>query len=227
MSIRPIPARPTSRRPGQQLIAAAAARIRQPPNPGGLARRRLVINLAKWSLPACALLLLATIALWPEIERMSDSARIAYQRASSVIGGANVTDARYRGVDEHGRPYTLTAATAQQIGPDRFNLTTPKADITLTDGTWLMVHSKRGVFLQHANQLDLSQDVTLYRDDGTTLTTNSASIDFKNGAAAGAESTHAEGPFGTQDAQGFTVTDKGTAIQFSGPAHLVLNGTSQ
>jgi lipopolysaccharide export system protein LptC len=90
MSIRPIPARPTSRRPGQQLIAAAAARIRQPPNPGGLARRRLVINLAKWSLPACALLLLATIALWPEIERMSDSARIAYQRASSVIGGANV-----------------------------------------------------------------------------------------------------------------------------------------
>ncbi len=84
------------------------------------------------------------------------------------IGGATLTDARYRGVDEHGRPYTLTAATAQQVGPDRINLTTPKADITLTDGTWLMVQSKRGVFLQHTNQLDLSQDVTLYRDDGTT-----------------------------------------------------------
>ena len=26
------------------------------------------------------------------------------------------------------------------------------------------------------------------------------------------------------DAQGFTITDKGTAIQFTGPAHLVLNG---
>jgi len=209
------------------LVAAAAARIRQPPDAGGLARRRLVIHLAKWSLPACAMLLLATIALWPEIERMSDSARIAYQRASSEIGSAHLTDARYRGVDEHGRPYTVTAATAQQVGPDRINLTTPKADITMADGTWLMVQSKRGVFLQHANQLDLSQDVTLYRDDGTTLTTNSASIDFRNGAAAGAESTHAEGPFGTLDAQGFTVTDKGAAIQFPGPAHLVLNGTSQ
>jgi lipopolysaccharide export system protein LptC len=227
MSIRPLPVRPASRRPGQRLVAAAAARIRQPPNPGGLARRRLVINLAKWSLPACALLLLAMIALWPEIGRMSDSARIAYQRASSEIGSANLTDARYRGVDEHGRPYTVTAATAQQVGPDRINLTTPKADITMADGTWLMVHAKRGVFLQHANQLDLSQDVTLYRDDGTTLTTNSASIDFRNGAAAGAEFTHAEGPFGTLDAQGFTVTDKGAAIQFPGPAHLVLNGTSQ
>ena len=33
-----------------------------------------------------------------------------------------------------------------------------------------MVQSKHGVFLQHSNQLDLSQDVVLYRDDGTTMT---------------------------------------------------------
>ena len=94
--------------------------------PGGLARRRLVITSTKWLLPACALLLLATIALWPEIDRIERSARIAYQRASSEIGGAHLTDARYRGVDEHGRPYTVTAATAQQVGPDRINLTTPE-----------------------------------------------------------------------------------------------------
>jgi len=66
--------------------------------------------------------------------------------------------------------------------------------------------------------------VTLYRDDGTTVTTDSASLDLKNGAAASSEPTHAEGPFGTLDAQGFTLTDKGTAIQFTGPARLVLNG---
>ena len=89
-----------------------------------------------------------------------------------------------------------------------------------------MLQSKHGVFLQHTNQLDLSHDVTLYRDDGTTMTTASASVDLKNGAAASAEPTHAEGPFGTLDAQGFTVTDKGAAIQFTGPAHLVLNGAS-
>ncbi len=90
-----------------------------------------------------------------------------------------------------------------------------------------MLQAKDGVYLQHTSQLDLSHNVTLYRDDGTTLTTNSASIDLKNGAAAGAEPTHAEGPFGTLDAQGFTITDKGAAVQFAGPAHLVLNGASQ
>jgi len=129
-------------------------------------------------------------------------------------------------LDDHDRPYTVTAATAEQVSPERINLTTLKADVTLNDGTWLMLQAKHGVFLQHANQLDLSGAVTLYRDDGTTMTTASASVDLKNGAAASAEPTHAEGPFGTLDAQGFTLTDKGTAIQFAGPAHLVLNGSS-
>jgi lipopolysaccharide export system protein LptC len=208
------------------LVAATAARIRQPPSPGGLARRRFVITLTKWLLPAAALLLLATIALWPQLARMRESARIAFQRVTTEVGGATLTDVRYRGVDEQGRPYTLTAATAQQDGPDRINLTTPKGDITLGNGPWLMVQSKLGVYLQHSGQLDLSREVTLYRDDGTTLVTASASIDMKNGAAASSEPTHAEGPFGVLDAQGFTLTDKGTAIQFAGPAHLVLNGTS-
>ena len=226
MSVSPLPVRAPPRRPGQQLVAAAAARVRTPPNQRRLARRHLVINLTKLLLPAAAALLLAALALWPEIGRMTDSARIAYQRMSREIGGATVTDARYRGVDEHGRPYTLTAVTAVQVAPERINLTTLKGDITLTNGTWLMVQAKHGVFLQHTNQLDLSGDVILYRDDGTTMTTASASIDLKNGAAASAEPTHAEGPFGTLDAQGFTATDQGTAIQFAGPAHLVLNGAS-
>jgi lipopolysaccharide export system protein LptC len=227
MTIKPMPARSgTERRHGQYLVGAVATRARIPPTPGGLARRRIVITLTKWALPAGALLLLASIALWPQIDRAKDSARIAFQRMAGEVGGARMTDARYHGVDEHARPYTVTAATAQQDGPDRINLTVPKADITLQDGTWLMLQSKLGVYLQHTSQLDLSQAVTLYRDDGTTMVTASASVDLKNGAAASADPTHAEGPFGILDSEGFTVTDKGTAIQFAGPAHLILNGSS-
>lgn len=226
MTISPLSARPASHRPGQQLVSAAAARVRHAPTASDLARRRFVITLTKWLLPATALLLLASIALWPEIDRVRDTARIAYRRATSQIGAATLTDAHYRGVDAQGRPYTLTAATAQQEGPDRINLTTLEGDITLADGTWLMLKAKRGIYLQHTSQLDLSRDVTLYRDDGTTLVTASASVDLKQGAAASATPTHAEGPFGTLDAQGFTVTDKGAAIQFTGPAHLVLNGAT-
>jgi lipopolysaccharide export system protein LptC len=207
-------------------LIAGASGPRRRARAADLARRRHLILLAKWILPATALVLLCTLAVWPEIERIEAGARTAAAHVSADVAAARVTDAQYHSVDDHGRPYTVTAAIAQQDGPERVNLTTPKGDITLQNGTWLMVKAKQGVFMQHSNLLDLSHDVTLYRDDGTTLVTASASLDLTRGAAAGAEPVHAEGPFGTLDAQGFTATDKGTSIEFAGPAKLVLNGAT-
>jgi lipopolysaccharide export system protein LptC len=128
-------------------------------------------------------------------------------------------------VDDQGRPYTLTAATATQNGPEKFDLTVPVGDMTMQNGTWMSMKGKLGVFVQHSNLLDLWKDVVLYRDDGTTLYTQSLSMDLKSGAAAGSQPVHAEGPFGTLDAQGFALVDKGDIVQFTGPAKLVLNET--
>ena len=209
------------------MMAASGARVRSAPTPGRLARRRVLITATKFLLPAIALALLASIAIWPELDRESESARIAFRRMTGEVEGTRLLDARYRGVDEKGRPYTVTASIAQQVDPERINLTNPKGDITLENGSWMMIQSKKGVYMQHASQLDLSQDVTLYRDDGLTVTTATASVDLKDGAASSADQTHAEGPFGVLDAQGFTVLDKGATVQFSGQSHVVLNGATQ
>lgn len=206
---------------------AGAGPIRQPPSPRAIVRRWRLIRLTKLLLPLAAVGLLALIALWPEIDRAKNHGKLTFTQLSAEMGGAKLTDARYRGVDEQGRPYTITASTAKQVSPERVDLTTPVGDVSLKDGTWLQVRSKDGVYLQHAGSLDLSHDVILYRDDGTTMTTESASIDLQNGAGAGSEPVHAEGPFGTLDAQGFVLTDTGGTIQFTGPAILVLNGASR
>jgi lipopolysaccharide export system protein LptC len=218
---------PVSRRSRQHLTEAAGGRGRRPLTPGGIARRRVAVNLTKWLLPLAALALLGTIALWPEIERATDQGRVAFKRIRGEVGAAQVTDATYRSVDERGRPYTLTASIAQQVGPERVDLTDPKGDLLQENGTWLMLQSTRGVYMQHAGQLDLSQDVLLYRDDGTTMRTASAAIDLKNGAVASADLVRAEGPFGTLDSHGFTLTDKGELIQFAGPARLLMNAHNQ
>jgi lipopolysaccharide export system protein LptC len=215
---------PEDRHTGGYLLGGSGLRDRVPPAPRRIARRRFLITLTKWILPVTAMALLASIALWPEIRDAAIQSRLRAGNVSGEVDGGKLLDARYNGVDEKGRPYTMTAATAWQIDPERVGLTMPKGDITLENGTWLMVTSKEGTFMQHLNQLDLVKDVTLYRDDGTTLHTQSASVDLKAGAAAGSESVHAEGPFGVLDAQGFTVMDKGAAIDFPGPAHLLLNG---
>jgi lipopolysaccharide export system protein LptC len=131
---------------------------------------------------------------------------------------------RYRGVDERQRPYTVSADTAHRAGPERINLVAPVGDLTLENGTWLLLRAKTGVFIQHANELDLAKAVTLYRQDGTIMRSATATMNLKLGAATSNDYTHAEGPFGTLDAEGFTLVDKGSVIQFHGPAKLVLNG---
>ena len=210
-----------------RLIGTGGTRTRQILSPGRLARRRLVVTWSKRLMPVLALGLLGTIAIWPEMERQTDAARQAIRHLGAIEGNGRVLDARYQSVDEKGRPYTITAATAVQAGPQRVNLTLPKGDVTMQNGAWLFVHSRQGVYLQHTGQLDLSGDVTLYRDDGTFLRSRTASIDLKRGAATSADTVSAEGPFGTLDARGFTLVDKGGVIQFAGPARLVLDQHKQ
>ena len=130
----------------------------------------------------------------------------------------------YHGTDQRGRPYTVTATSAREVSAERVDLLAPKADVTLEGGRWLMVQARQGAYMQHLGNLDLSGDVQLYRDDGTVVTTHAANVDLKAGVAAGSDMVHVEGPFGTLDAQGFTLTDRGTAMQFAGPARLVMNG---
>lgn len=213
---------PLLREPARNAALPRFTRPRAAINPR-LARRRWSVGIAKRLLPVFALALLASVALWPEFARETEQARFSYRRDAVVAQSGEMTDAAYHGVDERGRPYTMTAVKAHQVSPERINLIDPKGDITLESGNWLMVQSRKGVYLQHLDNLDLSRDVVLYRDDGTTIATDAATIDLKAGAAAGADMVHAEGPFGTLDAQGFALTDKGSAIQFFGPGRLVLN----
>ena len=211
--------------PGTARLASASVRVRQAPTASRIARRRVAVTFTKWLLPAAALCLLSSVALWPEIAQMREGGRIAFRRAFSVEpDSGRMRDARYRGVDERGRPFTVTADSALQNGPVRIDLSEPKGDIVTESGSWVMVEAHDGVYIQRAGQLDLSHDVVLYRDDGTVMRTQSAAVDVRQGAAASGDMTHAEGPFGVLDAQGFTLVDKGAAIQFHGPAKLTLNG---
>ena len=214
-------------RTGGYLAVQSHRGTRAAPSPGGMARRRWLVTLTKLMLPFAALLLLSSIALWPELERASDKARVMIHGMSATVEGARLANAHYNGVDERGRPFTVTAETAMQRDGDRVDFIRPDADMTLENGSWINVKSQKGVFARKAEQLDLSGDVFLYRDDGTTMTTASATVMIKAGAASGAERTHVEGPFGTIDAIGFTTIDKGAAIQFWGPARVELNGVSK
>jgi lipopolysaccharide export system protein LptC len=180
------------------------------------------VGLAKRLLPVVALALLSMVALWPEFGQ-DERGRFSFRTGGVEPESGQLTDVRYNGVDDRDRPYTMTASAAHQVSPERIDLVEPKGDISLETGNWLMVQSRRGVYTQHSGMLDLSGEVVLYRDDGLTMATDAATLDLKAGAATSAARVHAEGPFGSLDAQGFAITDRGAVVQFSGPGRLVLN----
>lgn len=126
------------------MAASRGDRAVRAPIDARLARGRWAVGIAKRLLPVAALALLATVALWPELSGNGDHARLTYRRGSIEPQSGQMTNATYHGVDDRGRPYTMTASAARQVSPERIDLTDPKGDMTLESGNWLMVQSKRG-----------------------------------------------------------------------------------
>jgi len=190
-----------------------------------MARRSRAVPVFKAILPVTAVLLLVALAIAPGLRSGPGSERVSYKVPETANASASrMEDAQYRGVDQHGQPFTLTAGTANQQGSDDIALSNPEGDITLSSGAWLMLKSSAGVFNQKSQTLGLSGDVTLYRNDGTMMTGPDAKIDLKQGGATSHSPVQAAGPFGTLNAAGgFVLSDRGADVVFSGPVTMVLN----
>ncbi len=222
-AVTPLPTR-------RDMLAPSRARVA--PSLRGMARRHAAVRLAKLALPAIALVLLSLLMFWPEIE--GKEGRLSFRRGPGAVAEAlQVTAPLYQGLDELNRPYTVTAhiarqrSGAMQPGAEIIELEAPRADITLTDGAWLMIESRDGVYDRGRNLLDLAGDVTIYHDNGTRFRSEVASVDITAGSARGDRPTQAQGPFGTVVSEGFEMTERGTVMVFTGRAHAVLEGTQR
>ncbi|MCO6418489.1 LPS export ABC transporter periplasmic protein LptC [Siccirubricoccus sp. KC 17139] len=210
--------------PGRHLLAPS--RQRRAPTSGQLARRRFLVRWTKRLLPALALLLLAAVAFWPELEGNEDRSRVSFRRTVQPRAEAlRVVNPRYQGIDDQNRPFTVTALVGQQPGSaEILELDAPRADITLTDGAWVHLSARRGRFDRPAQHLDLAGEVTINHDDGTQLVTETAAVEIEAGSASGDSPVAAQGGFGTLTAEGFRLTERGAVILFTGQSHAVLEG---
>ena len=204
----------------------APSRERRPPTAGALARRRLLVSIAKRLLPLTAVGLLAAVALWPEFDSAADRGRVAFKRVVQARPDAlRIVEPHYQGIDEQNRPYTVTATLATQAGnEDLVNLQAPRADLLMGDGAWVYIEARDGRYNRPRNHLDLAGRVTVHHDDGTQFVTESAAVDLAAGAAAGDDAVAAQGPFGNLTAEGFRLMERGQVVIFTGRARAVLEG---
>jgi lipopolysaccharide export system protein LptC len=189
-------------------------------------RYSIFVGFMKVLLPALAAALMLLVVAWPQFTIDDGGFRLSVSKlAPDQADSLTMLNARFDGLDEKDRPYTLTAdmATQSDSDEDLVELELPKADITLEDGTWLALTARSGEYRQQSRILDLAGSVSLFHDQGFELRTEAARVDFAKGLAEGAQPVQGQGSAGFIEAEGFRVLDRGARIIFTGKAHMIVN----
>jgi lipopolysaccharide export system protein LptC len=198
---------------------------RQPPRFSGRNRYSLFVGLLKVVLPALAAALILLVIAWPQLTFKDDRFRLGISRMTlDQADTTTMLNARYDGIDDLRRPYTVTAdmATQSKQDDDLIDLELPKADMTMEDGAWLALNARAGQYHREDEALDLKGGVSLFHDRGFELRSESAHIDLSAGTAEGVQPVEGQGTFGTVNSEGFRVLDRGQTIIFTGKTRLVL-----
>lgn len=183
------------------------------------------VSIAKMVLPLIALILITAVLIWPHLKVTDNAFRIGFSSIKTTEGEEpSMHNARYFGADKKKQPYSITAdlATALGNGVQAVELEMPKADISLEDGTWLVLTAKTGIYERSTEVIDLSGAVNLFHDTGYEFHTEEARLNLAAGTAEGHVPVDGQGPFGLLKAEGFKLYEKGKRIEFTGKAKLTL-----
>ena len=183
------------------------------------------VHAMKMLLPMLAIVLIAVILAWPHIRVKDVRFRIGFSALKAgAAEEANMVNPRYIGADKDQQPFTVTAALARNAVQSAavVELEMPKADITLKDGTWLVLTAEQGVYGRATQVLDLAGAVNLFHDHGYEFKTQKARVELEKGVASGDQPVRAHGPFGELEAQGFQIVDRGGTIYFLGRSKATL-----
>jgi len=192
----------------------------------GFARSRIVTTM-KYVLPGLAFAMLILVAIWPKLSPEEDRFRIDLA-AVGPAGGSKpqVLNPRLQGIDSEKRPFQIVADLGSRIeaegGGEIYDLTNPKADIVLKDGSWIALNANDGKFHSASNVLFLTGDVNLFHDQGYEFQTSAARVNLRYSTASGDAPVNGQGPFGILNAEGFRVLESGDRIVFLGPANLTV-----
>jgi lipopolysaccharide export system protein LptC len=179
----------------------------------------------KMLLPLVALVLISLVLVWPHLKPATNKFKIGIAALKTQFTkDANMINPRYVGTDKEKRPFSITADIAKNLSKTSgsVEMEMPKADITLADGSWLVVTAKEGVFNRDAKRLDLQGSVNLFHDSGYEFRTSKLNVDLESGMAVSKVPVQGQGPFGTLKSEGFRIIDRAQTIFFTGKTKMII-----
>lgn len=183
------------------------------------------VTLMKVVFPAAAVALAGLVLFWPQFNPLSGRFRLKPVQVSiDDLANLRMVSPRVLGTDKKNEPYQVTAELATQAagGSDVTDLSQPKGDIALNNGSWISVTAKQGQYNKKTRVLDLWDHVNVFQDSGYELHTERAQADLGEGSVLGNDPVEGHGPAGTLQGEGFRVYDKGGRIVVTGKSRLIL-----
>jgi lipopolysaccharide export system protein LptC len=213
------------------MIGASRQILSPPPDQDGLRaprrHKRRFVGAMRLVLPGIAIGLLVLVIAWPKF--FGDVAGMI--APGLTFEGFTVTEPmrmrhpRYVGTDSSGgRPYEVIAEEAQvdPTAPDRITMLDMQAALEGDGGAKTRLDARNALYQRSVGRLDLETDVDLRTPDGTTFSTERATVLLPERQASGDAHVHGEGPRGTIDADGFAIEQGGDVIRFRGNVRVVL-----
>jgi lipopolysaccharide export system protein LptC len=208
--------------------ADRAARFHTAPPPGLAAddiqrRQRLLLKWRRHSslihslrrlLPVLCFLMLAAMGGWAVVSTLFWRFGAADQAGGLVI---RMLKPDFKGRDDKGQPYTLTADSAVRDDRDAALVTMETPVFTLGSGLQQThVRAKHGVYREDTRILNLTGDVHLDDAAGYHFVTEHAVVDTQKNNVDGEQHVEGNGPLGRIAASSYAVRDGGAHVFFTG-----------
>ncbi|WP_269714951.1 LPS export ABC transporter periplasmic protein LptC [Caulobacter sp. NIBR2454] len=184
-------------------------------------KRSRTVRTLRWALPAAAGLLVVMLGaqiVWNAFARETPS----LEKAATVV---RMTNPRFFGRDEKGRPFRISAKSAARDDKDINVILLEQPDVSLAmDGpSATRATARTGIYRESDRTLKLQGDVKFSDASGYRFAAQEANVDTRAGRVVGQGPVRGEGP-GTQlNANGYTVEDKGDRVIFRGRVRARLN----
>lgn len=194
--------------------------------PGGAEdpRRRLIMRLVKYVLPAIALAFLALMIAWPRLFEEESKFELTTAEISAVKDDLRMNSPRFTGMGAENHPYMVTADSAVQDVNDHelVRLDRLQADMSMQDGSWLSVNARNGLMHNGLQTLQLDGQIEAYSDLGYAFYTESAQIDLDAGTLASDRPVRLQGPYGHLRANSMRASNRGEVLHFAGDVKVIV-----
>jgi lipopolysaccharide export system protein LptC len=194
-----------------------------------LGKHKLLVLFTKRLIFFLAFLLVVAVMLWPFLVPEEKRFQLVFssigKQEEEGEGGAQTNamlKPRFHGVDSNNQPYNVVADQAVQQDEDTVLLTNVSGDITLNDTRWYAVSAREGVIHIAEKKLELTENVSLFTDNGFEVHTLAAQADIGKGTAQGDNDVEVQGPLGHLEAKGFKILNRGDEIYFTGPVRMTI-----